>query len=211
MENLTLWNAGDVVAWRGIHNQGIWHIQPTIVVKDSRKETVLALLPGAECMAQEDYARGMKNARRRWDFKDKPWRLEKFFWRTNRLLFLLEPQKYYSIIFFWNAASNDFLCYYINFQIPFQRSHCGIDTLDLDLDLVINPDFTWEWKDVDDYQKAIESEIILPEWAREIETAKEEILDRLEQRQYPFDGSWLDWAPDPRWPPPKLPENWDKI
>ncbi|MEW6029497.1 MAG: DUF402 domain-containing protein [Chloroflexota bacterium] len=153
----------------------------------------------------------MKNARRRWDFKDKPWRLEKFFWRTNRLLFLLEPQKYYSIIFFWNAASNDFLCYYINFQIPFQRSHCGIDTLDLDLDLVINPDFTWEWKDVDDYQKAIESEIILPEWAREIETAKEEILDRLEQRQYPFDGSWLDWAPDPRWPPPKLPENWDKI
>jgi hypothetical protein len=33
----------------------------------------------------------------------------------------------------------------------------------------------------------------------------------LEKRQYPFDGSWLDWMPDPSWTPPKLPENWDKF
>lgn len=94
--------------------------------------------------------------------------MEKFRWHTNRLLFLLEPGKYYSTIYFWNEQSSEFLCYYINFQLPFQLSHCGIDTLDLDLDLIVHPDFTYEWKDIDDYQKAIEHEIIFPGWVQEI-------------------------------------------
>lgn len=95
--------------------------------------------------------------------------------------------------------------------MPFQRSHCGIDTLDLDLDLIIYPDFSYEWKDMEDYQKAIEHEVIFPKWTRGIDEAKKEILDKLEKRQYPYDGSWLNWTPDPAWSPPKLPENWDKI
>ncbi len=159
----------------------------------------------------EGYSNGKNNGKRRWDFKDKMWTLEKYFWHTNRLLFLLEPNKYYSTILFWNHQANKFVGYYINFQLPFRRSQSGIDTLDLELDLIINPDFSYEWKDIDDYQKAIENEIILPEWIQGIEIAKEEILDRLEKRQYPYDGSWLDWMPDPNWSPPTLPENWDKI
>ena len=206
-----MWQAGDVLAWRGIYRNRVWHVVTMIVVKDSPEELVLALQPGAECMAEKDYANGKKNGKRRWDFRDKPWELKKFHWRTNRLLILLEPEKYYSTMYFWNDASNEFLCYYINFQEPFQRSHCGIDTLDLDLDLIINPDFSYEWKDIEDYRTAIEKGIIFPEWTREIETAKQEILERLGKRQYPYDGSWLNWTPDPSWSPPSLPENWDKI
>jgi hypothetical protein len=81
----------------------------------------------------------------------------------------------------------------------------------LDLDLIINPDFSFEWKDLGDYQKAIDNGIIFPEWTLEIDEAVKEILDRLEKRQYPYDESWLNWLPDPSWSPPKLPENWDKI
>jgi protein associated with RNAse G/E len=182
-----------------------------IVVKDSPNETVLALLPGTECMAEEDYARGKKNDHRRWDFIDKPWKLGKYSWQTNRLLFILEPQKYYATIYFWSDLSNEFICYYINFQLPFQRSHCGIDTLDLELDLIINPDFSYEWKDLDEYQKGIESGIISKEWTDQIELAKEEIFERIGKRKYPLDGTWLDWKPDPNWPRPKLPENWSKV
>lgn len=182
-----------------------------IVIKDSPEELVLALVPGAERMAEKDYANGRKNGKRRWDFRDKSWELEKIHWRTNRGLILLEPQKYYSTTYFWKDANNEFLYYYINFQLPFQRSHSGIDTLDLDLDLIIHPDFSYEWKDIEDYQKAIEKEIILPEWTQGIDVAKKEILDKLENRGYPYDGSWLNWMPDPGWSPPKLPENWDKI
>jgi hypothetical protein len=184
---------------------------PTVVVKDSPGEIVLALTPGADCMVEEHYPKGKKNGKRRWDFKTEDWKLEKFTWHTNRLLFILEPEKYYSTIYFWEHASNEFLCYYINFQLPFGRNHCGIDTLDLDIDIIVNPDFSFEWKDLDDYQKAIETGVILPEWVDKIESAKEEVLGRLERREYPLDGSWVDWQPDPQWAIPKLPANWNKV
>lgn len=206
-----LWKPGDIVAWRGIYDERIWHVQPTIVIKDSPDEIVLTLLPGTECIAEETYPKGKKNGNRRWDFKDSNWNLEKYTWQTNRLLLIFEPEKFYSTILFWNHADNDFLCYYINFQEPFRRSHCGVDTLDLDLDIIINPDHSFEWKDEDDYQKAIDHGIISPEWIRGIEDAKPEIFARLEKREYPFNGSWLNWMPDPNWSPPKLPANWDKI
>jgi len=206
-----IWKPDDRIMWRGMYRNQVWHAQTVIVVKDTSEETVVALLPGTECIAPEGYLKGKKYAQRRWDHKNSPWKLEKFRWHTNRLLCLVEPEKFYSTILFWRNESNEFLCYYVNFQVPFQRSHWGIDTLDLDLDLVIHPDFSFEWKDVNEYQKAMECEIISPEWIHGIEAAKPEILERLEKRHYPFDGLWLDWKPDPRWSPPTLPENWDKI
>ena len=205
------WRSGAVIVWRGVFRNRVWHAQPVIVVKDTPEEMCVTLLPGTECVAPEGYLDGKDSAKRRWSFKDNDWKLENYAWRTNRLLILLEPNTYYSTMFFWRADSNDFLLYYINFQLPFQRSHCGIDTLDLDLDLIINPDFSFRWKDEDDYQKAIDHEVIMPEWTQAIEIAKKEIFYKLEKRQYPFDGSWLNWRPDAGWSPPSLPENWDKI
>lgn len=206
-----MWKSGDVISWRGIYRGRVWHCQPTILVKDSSEEVVITLLPGTECIVEESYPKGKKHGRRRWHFMKEDWQLAKYTWQTNRLLLIFEPEKYYSTVLFWNQASNEFLCYYINFQLPFQRNLCALDTLDLDLDLIVRPDFTYEWKDEEDYQKAIEHGIISREWIQSIEAAKPEILEKLEKRYYPFDGSWLNWMPDPDWPAPKLPENWDKI
>lgn len=207
----TPWKCGDIIAWRGIYRKRIWHVQPTILVKDSPEEIVLTLLPGTECIAEKTYPKGKKNSRRRWFFINEDWQLAKYTWRTNRLLLIFEPEKYYSTVLFWNHESNEFLCYYINFQLPFQRNQSAVDTLDLDLDLIVNSDFSYEWKDVADYQKAIKNGIIFPEWMIGIEVAKKGVFEKLETRQYPFDGSWLTWKPDPGWSPPTLPENWDKI
>jgi protein associated with RNAse G/E len=206
-----MWKPGDVIAWRGIYRERIWHVQPTLLVKDSPEEVVLTLLPGTECIAEPTYPKGKKNGQRRWHFVDHDWQLATYTWQTNRLLLIFEPQNYYSIFLFWNHTSDEFQCYYVNFQLPFQRNGMAVDTLDLDLDLIIRPDFSYKWKDVDDYQEGIAHGVILPEWCNEIESATSEVMERLEKRQYPFDGSWLDWKPDPTWQPPMLPENWDKI
>jgi len=180
-------------------------------VKDTPEEVAVALLPGAEAVMPEGYAEGKLNGKRRWDFKDRPWKLEKYVWHTNRLLCLLEPGNYYSTMLFWRAEDNRFLGYYINFQLPFRRSRSGIDTLDLELDLIINPDFSIEWKDREDYQKGIEHGIISSAWAAEIERATREILGRVEKRAYPFNASWLDWKPESAWAPPRLPDHWEEI
>jgi hypothetical protein len=206
-----MWNPGDIVMWRGILNEQVWHVQPTIVVKDEPSELVLTLLPGTECLAEETYPLGKQKAKRWWDFRDNNWVLKPYIWHTNRLLLILRPDTYYSTILFWEDASDKFICYYINFQLPFKRNHSCVDTLDLELDIVIHPNFAHEWKDLDDYQTALEHGIVSAEYKWEIDNVKPEIFDKLEKRQYPFDGSWLDWKPDPGWAPPKLPANWDKI
>jgi protein associated with RNAse G/E len=209
--NIKMWKPGDEIAWRGIYRNQVWHAIPTTVVKDTDQETVLFLSPGAQGMVEEGYTTGRKGGKRRWDFKHKNWQLENFTWHTNRLLFILEPEKYYSTIYYWNHKSNEFLCYYINFQIPFRKGQYSLDTLDLDLDLVIYPDFSPEWKDLDDYQKAIDYGIIPYEWTREVEKAKQEVLNKLEGRQYPLNKAWIDWTPDPTWSIAMLPKNWDKL
>src|SRR5215216_6420748 len=104
----TMWKSADIIVWRAIFRSQVWNALPVIVVNDTPKEIVLTLLPGAECMTETDYAKGKKNGKRRWDFKDDYWKLEKYSWRTNRLLIILEPEKYYSTIYFWNGATNKF-------------------------------------------------------------------------------------------------------
>jgi protein associated with RNAse G/E len=204
-----MWKSGDVIAWRGIYRGQIWHAMPTYVVKDTPQELVLTILPGAVCKVDKDY--GRKDGKRIWDFIDTDWKLDDFIWHTNRLIFILEPEKYYSINLFWNHSSNEFVGYYINFQYPYRRNDCGIEAMDLELDIDIEPDLSFRWKDVNDYQKAMECGIIPSDCVQGIEAAKPEILERIENRCYPFDGWWLDWKPDPTWSPPKLPADWDKI
>jgi protein associated with RNAse G/E len=180
-----------------------------VTIKDTPEEIVMAILPGAEGRTEMDYAK--YGSKRRWDFIDTDWQLSPFVWRAQRALVLVEPNKFYSIRLFWREDTGKFQGYYVNFQLPYQRSHCGVDTLDLELDIVVHPDFSFEWKDLDDYRQGLETGIILPEWATAIEAAKKEILDKVAKRLYPFDGSWLDWIPEVTWAHPQLPENWDIV
>ena len=206
-----MWKSGDVVVWRGIYRNRVWHAVPTLALEDTVQGLVLALMPGTDCIVEENYTEDKKHAKRRWDFINENWKLKNFTWHTNRLLMIIEAEKYYSTNLFWNHERNEFVGYYVNFQLPYRRTHCGIDSLDLELDIDIHPDFSFAWKDLDDYNKGIKTGIILLEWVAKIEIAKMEILERLEKRQYPFDGSWSNWMPEPDWLAPRLPEGWDQL
>lgn len=210
-----MWNPGDNVALRGIFNGRVWLAQSVIVVKDSAEETILLLTPGAQCVNPDGWWQwrdGDDFRADRWtEMKNNTWALREFTWETNRLLMFLEPQKYYGTFYFWNQATDEFLCYYINFQLPYQRSHCGFDTLDLEIDLVIDPSFNWHWKDEDAYHAGIKAGCIQDQWVKEIKHAEQEILTKLRERRYPLDGSWLTWRPSANWNPPHLPERWQEV
>jgi hypothetical protein len=210
------WETGESCVLRGIVNNQVWLAQSVIVVKDKPEETVLLLMPGAQCAFPEGYWRWRKNKDfshgTRWqEAKRDHITLREFSWERNRILIFLEPEKFYSCFLFWNNASGRFTCYYINFQLPYHRSHCGFDTLDLDLDIVIDPQYNWEWKDEDEYQAGINEGGIQYEWVKGIEKSQEEVFDRINKRRYPLDGSWLQWQPVPTWLPPKLPESWQVV
>lgn len=203
---------GESCVLRGIVNNQVWLAQSVIVVQDAPQETVLLLLPGAQCAIPAGYL-GWRNKQipgmTRWqEARLTPIVLRELAWQTNRLLIFLEPEKYYSCFLFWDHQTGRFGCYYINFQLPYRRSQCGFDTLDLDLDIVIDPQYHWKWKDVDEYQAGIREGGIQDEWVQGIQRSQAEVFDRIDQRRYPMDGSWLDWQPDPAWAPPRLPDVW---
>jgi protein associated with RNAse G/E len=211
MTAINLWNKGDNVLLRGMYTGRPVYVQSLRVVKDTPEETALLIFPGAECVAPGNYIHHGHLMWNRWsETLTNTLQMEKYRWHTNRFLILLEPEKYYSTIYIWEAASDQFVCYYINFQLPFRRTSLGFDTLDLDLDIVIDPSRKWKWKDEDEYQQAIRAGVIRPEWVREIELAQTEVFSLLEHRAYPLDDSWLNYQPDPSLSPPYLPKNWDE-
>ncbi len=214
MSNLNLWKAGDHILLRGVYNGSATYMQSARVVQDTPEETALLVWPGAECMVPSGYLHHAHD-RSMWDrwaeTTTNTLKLEKYIWHTNRFLILLEPEKYFSTIYIWEAAKDKFVGYYINFQLPYRRSRLGFDTLDLDLDIVIEPDFQWSWKDMDEYQQGIEAGGIHADWVNEVERAKQEVFTRLEKRGHPFNSDWLNWRPNPNWAAPNLPENWDVI
>jgi protein associated with RNAse G/E len=213
--SFTPWNEGDAVLLRGVHDGSAVYVQSTRLVKDTPQEVALAIWPGAECAAPAGYLHN-KNE------KGLPWErwpetlshtlnLQKYRWHTNRFLILMEPEKYFATLYIWNAASEAFTGYYINFQLAFTRGPHGFDTLDLDLDIVIEPSYQWRWKDVEDYQEGIRLGGIRPEWVSRVEQARKEAAARLQERLYPLNGAWLDWRPDPAWSAPCLPPGWDSV
>ena len=210
-----MWKTGDPVVFRGIYNDRVSYIQSAVIVQDRPDEVALVIMPGAECAAPEGYINGKHGESGHWDrwgeYEKGNWTMQPYLWRTNRLLMLVRPDEYYSSYYFWQADTSQFLCYYINFQLPLRRTRLGFDSFDLDLDIIIEPNFEWRWKDVEEYQKGIQLGILRPEWIREIDSSKADVFEKLEKRRYPFDGSWLDWKPDPAWIPPTLPEGWDRI
>lgn len=210
------WAKGDRCAFRGVVNGQVWSARSVMVVKDQPEETILCVMPGAQCAFPEGYWRWKlkkdDSQGTRWqEAKQERIALREFVWQRNRILIFLEPKKYYACTLFWDHASGRFTGYYINYQLPYVRSHCGFDSLDLDLDIVVDPDYAWQWKDEEPYQEGIQEGGIKDEWVAGIEQSHAEVFERIAMRRYPLDGSWLYWQPEPGWVAPQLPENWQHV
>jgi hypothetical protein len=87
-----------------------------------------------------------------------------------------------------------------------------LDTVDWDLDVVIRPDRTWEWKD----EEIFTERLAAPEsyWVHDeprVRKAGLSVIDLAEAGDFPFDGTWCDFRPDPSWPPlpSELPPGYD--
>jgi Protein of unknown function (DUF402) len=111
----------------------------------------------------------------------------------------------YSIRWFFRPDGT-FYRWYANLEAPAQlwreAGAAGLDTADWDLDVVIQPDRTWHWKDEDEFV----ARLALPDayWVddeQRVRRAGKEVVELVESGAFPFDGTWCDFRPDPAWPP----------
>ena len=101
--------------------------------------------------------------------------------------------------------------WYVNLQEPFRRSATGFETMDLALDVLVEPDRSWRWKDEDELETFVARGVFGPELPPRLRDEGLRVATKAEWREAPFDEPWHDWRPDPAWELPALPAGWDRL
>lgn len=211
MRDLLRWSPGDVIVVQEVFADRLWAARPVVVVHDGDNGLVLwcpkgtrRKVPATPPSRPEADTRGERLARclARGD-----WLFTDSLWDVSTLWLLREGD--------WHAVWLSFLDggehwgWYINFQEPYRRTERGIQTMDLALDVIVEPDrSSWRWKDEDEFELFIERGLIGPQVAQRVRDEAELILRRVERDEPPFNSEWPHWTPDASWPTPELPDNW---
>jgi hypothetical protein len=83
--------------------------------------------------------------------------------------------------------------------------------MDCGLDIVADADLRWRWKDEEDFEILQQMGWIGPDDARRLRQEGLRVIERIESRRAPFDEPWAAWCPEPTWPMPELPADWDRV
>ena len=204
------WNNGDVITYRWRRKQPFDVALPMRVVEDRDDLTVLYVAVGTP-MKAEATADGRVMSREVAPFVERQrivggyvdWR-----WTTNHALMFAFPDSLASIWLFFKEDTWELNFYYVNIQAPLTRTEIGFDGADYMLDIVVQPDFSWEWKDLDEFADAREYEILPAVLLDQIQAAGDATIPLIESRGFPFNAGYETWRADPSWTVPKLAENW---
>jgi hypothetical protein len=101
--------------------------------------------------------------------------------------------------------------WYGNLQEPFRRTGAGIETMDMMLDVLVERDGSWRWKDEDDFAAMLATGVVDEATAAAVRAAGHEVVRMSEAGEAPFCEPWPSWRPDPGWAIPTLPDDWDEM
>jgi len=133
-------------------------------------------------------------------------------WQGRSALILMPAGRAHSVWWLFDRAA--FSGWYVNLEARsrYWRSggsagwH-GVDVVDHELDVVVAPDRSWQWKDEDDLAAVTGLDGYWDgQGSAEIRAEGRRVLADVEAARFPFDGSWCDFRPEPSWPSPLLPE-----
>jgi hypothetical protein len=140
-------------------------------------------------------------ARKDWVHVDHEWDMDH--------LWLLRPGDWHGLWVSWVGGRH--IGWYVNLQQPFTRTPLGIEAMDMLLDVVVEPDLTWRWKDEDEFADLLDCGLVDRAMGDRVRREGEAVIGRVERREAPFGEPWPDWRPDPAWPRPELPADWHLV
>jgi protein associated with RNAse G/E len=202
---------GMTVVRRDTLGDRVWTAAPFRVIEDSGDGLVLACWPGIESLAPTTWIESRRtgdDAVRKQAIPNlaaRRWELGRWVWRDRSMLIRLAAGEYFSVSHFFGADGRAG-GWYVNFERPYRRTRIGIDTFDLLLDLVVQPDLSAHaWKDEDEYAQARRLGLIDDALHRRVEEARQRVVGLIERREGPFARDITAWSPSPDWPTPRLP------
>ena len=199
---------GTAVVLREILRRRVWAARPATVVED-RDDLQMFYVPiGMRWRAPD--ADGHE-ALIRTKATSRSWSLVERTWTATHVLSFAWPGAGHAVLHFWDEDWRP-IAWYVNVQRPLRRFAVGFDTLDEDLDLVVEPDrSSWRWKDEEDVELGTSLGLYAEDDLGRFRDEGARGRDRLLAREPPFDREWAGWRPDPAWPVPTLPVGWDRV
>ena len=205
---------GQVILHRNTRRGRLAFVRPVRVVSDTERGLLLWMARGTPSMdevtADGRRARGMPFS----EWVTQQFTMRAGGWQGPGILLFFAPGADHSVWWFWDD-DGVFQCWYVNLEERAVRWDdgpvAGIDVVDQDLDVVVAPDRSWEWKDEDEFAERL----ALPDhyWVRDEAAVWAEgrrVIKIAEAGEFPFDGTWTDFVPDPEWSVPELPAGWDR-
>jgi hypothetical protein len=172
---------GSVITVREVLHGQVWLDFPEDVVSDDGEVLATVQMDGSPMTHHPEHP-----------FGPHPWSNVEA-WQGPTVLKLRRDGDWYSVWKFF--ADGEFRFWYVNFEQPVARRPDGIDINDLQLDMVIEPDGSWRWKDVEHLAPCLASGRIDATELHAVLEAAADVADRLER-----DDRW--WAPWDDWTPP---------
>ncbi|MFJ4710884.1 DUF402 domain-containing protein [Streptomyces sp. NPDC088785] len=209
------WAPGERILWRyrantGHPDPGPVHIcRPVTVVEDSDELLAAWMAPGTECV-RPVLADGTPLHREPLATRyTKPRTVHRDRWFGAGVLKLARPGEPWSVWLFWEPDWR-FRNWYVNLEAPRTRWSGGVDSEDHFLDLSVYEDRSWRWHDEDEFAQAQAVGLMGAEQARQVRAAGARAVEVIERWGHPFRDGWQHWRPDPAWPVPDLPADWDR-
>lgn len=206
---------GRLILHRNVRFGRFGWVRPTRVVCDDDRGLLLWL--AEDTMVAHEVAadgRGMR-AMPFSEWIDLSYRVEQVPWRGPGVLMLVPPGAAHSVWWFRDRAGA-FSNWYVNLEEPAVRwddgAVAGVDTVDQDLDIVVTTDRSWQWKDEDEFAERLahRRHYWVPDEAA-VRAEGQRVIKVIEAGDFPFDGTWCDFRPDPAWSTPTaLPAGWDR-
>jgi hypothetical protein len=134
-------------------------------------------------------------------------------WTNPRSVLAWYPPKVpYSVMLWFDEEK--FTNYYVNLGGPTVVWDGGADTEDWDLDILVDPDLSWRYKDEEDLKARSQwPDLYWVDDPTRVYDAARDAVSLVESGAFPFDGTWRDFAAGARARPivdPALPPGWDR-
>ena len=207
--------AGRTVLYRITVRGRVANVRPCRVISDDDRGLLLWLArDSAVAVEVAEDGRGIRQMPFT-EWAGMRYRLEPGNWQGPGVLKFLPHGVDHSVWLFFDDAGR-FASWYVNLEERALRwddgDLAGVDVIDQDLDIVVAPDRTWRWKDEDEFAErlAMPEHYWVPDEAA-VWSEGRRVIKLIEAGDFPFDGTWTDFHPDPTWPvPTTLPPGWNR-
>ncbi len=109
-------------------------------------------------------------------------------WIADRyaLFYVYPQQSFHFLEFYQDNAARTFDGWYCNINTVPQLTPNGLEWIDLDLDIWVNPDFTYKLLDEDEYQENSAQYAYPEELRTTIQQTLDQLLEHIRRKEFPF-------------------------